>query len=247
MILSDEQMAVVQHGSGTGPTYEWVDLPVGPQPIPAWAKGLHINWLDQYENEPSYTVKVPKDFEPRDWPGKRYRIEGTRYLAESGDGRASCYYHSSALTLRPLKHRHRCLPVLPARPRRPDGRIMEGWYWPIQYWHEDVLCWATDQDRGFGGSNIAVPLEDGRIGVLRGPWHGPSPEGYLDCGTGRGACLISEELLLLLIARHHAHLRVARVTEHGRTRIQAVREDWDAPKAWVRERERAARKEAARG
>ena len=236
MILSDEQMAVVRHGTKQPPaTWEWVDLPVGPQPLPHWAKGLEIRWMDEYVNSPSFTLKTPKGFDMRNWPGKCYTKYGSRYLAESGDGRAMCYYHEGELALRPLPARYKFLTVYAnPPPRNKHGYIELDHYFPMHWSRAEVMCWATTQDRGFGGEHVGIQLEDGRKAVLRGPWHGPAPDGYQDCGsTGSGGILISEDVLILMVARFYPHCRVARITQGTRSRIEPVREDWEMPKAWV--------------
>jgi hypothetical protein len=110
------------------------------------------------------------------------------------------------------------------------------------------MAWATPQDHGFGGSVYVLQLDDGRQVALRGPWHGPTPPGYVDVGglgvrrpgvpkwQHSGAGCISEDVLCLLLARYQAHLRVARVTQGRRSWIEAVRPDWDRPKSvWLAE------------
>ena len=33
-------------------TFEWIDLPVGPHPLPEWLLGAAVRWLDGYANSP---------------------------------------------------------------------------------------------------------------------------------------------------------------------------------------------------
>lgn len=234
MILSDEQMSVVMHGLPQPErTWEWVELPVGPQPMPHWAKGLKVEWMDGYMNAPHFTLETPKNFDMGSWPGMTYRKYGSRYLSESGDGRARCYYHQGELALRPLRAKHKFLTVYANPvPRNKHGYIESDHYFPMHWSNMEVMCWATPQECGFGGENIGIRLDDGRPAVLRGPWHGPAPDGYLDCGsTGSGGILISEEVLIVMIARFYPHCRVARVRQGTRSHIEIVRPDWDEPKS----------------
>lgn len=240
MYVSDEQAAAAGYGRQAMPTFEWVDLPVGPQPLPDWAKGLRINWMDRYHCAPSYTVKT--DQRVALWPGMVYEKQGDRYLAKSDDGRARCYYHAGEPKLTELKQRQICYPVSPPdAPGTPYSK--SGKWWCSQgkpsgkLWQSTYVGWATYQDDGFGGDNIPVLLTDGRWVMLRGPWHGACPPGYAEVGTSRHEALtITQDLLCLLLARYQAHCRVARVTQGKRSWIEAVRPDWDKPKSvWLAE------------
>lgn len=241
--LSDEQMLVVQYATdGVEPTYEWVDLPVGPQPIPEWACGLTISWMDGYMNAPHFTVKTRRYV--GDWPNQRYRREGRRYMAESGDGRAHVWYHSGEPRMELIGFRRRSLTVLPPKPPGPYDKNREDWRYnngPQQWWRYEVPMLATPVQEGLGGASIYITMEDGTDIALRGPWVGASPPGYDHVGTSHGAMYISDDVLILLIARYYPHCRAARVTQYGRTSLQPVREDWDEPKAWVEARQRAER------
>ena len=46
MTLSAEQTRAIKYGDPNLGSYEWIDLPVGPQPLPDWCNGLHINWME---------------------------------------------------------------------------------------------------------------------------------------------------------------------------------------------------------
>jgi hypothetical protein len=245
VFASDEQNLAIRGGVGPA-SFEWLTPPEGPQPIPFWAKGLTVEWMDGYCNPPHYTVKTVEN--PRDWPRKVFTREGSRYLALSGDGRAECYYHSGEPKLCPLMRRVHSLVGMYAPGKLPgpsSWRFHAGKY----HWDEVYYALATPQQEGFGGDSYTLHLDDGRTVVLRGPWHGPSPAGYLDVGfscpskwpSGKPyrsllGGTISEEVLILLLARYQPHLRIARVTEGGRTHVEAVREDWDVPKNFRKEK-----------
>lgn len=242
MFASDEQARAIE-GVGRGLTWEWVDRPTDGA-VPDWARGVRVEWMEGYANPPHYTVLTRSD--PTDWT-KVFRREGSRYLAESGDGRAACYYHSGEPQLTKLTRRlHslvRCTPAgdgAAARklPRDP-WRYSRGTY----HWDEVYEAWATPQQEGFAGSTFWVDLDDGRRVALRGPWHGPSPRGYLDVAaewpSERGGTkwphrlgiTISEDALVQLLALYQAHMPVARVSNGRRTWVEAVRPDWDRPKS----------------
>ena len=252
MYLSNEQNAVVMHGTRpANRSYEWVDVPAGPQPLPDWVCGLHISWMEGYSNPPHYMLKVRG--EPWKWEHV-YAKDGDRYMSVAPDGhRAHILYHGGELVSTELTRRIRSLVPLPApipaEARR--GCDYRSWQFklgsgPWYYWDVPYTKLATYKDRGFGGEAYHIKLDDGREVVLRGPWHGATPPGWVDVGgrgTGRGGSsgmTITEDLLVLLIARYHAECRVARVTQYGHTEIQAVRGDWDEPKAWMEEKRRAA-------
>ena len=237
MILSDEQMRAVNHGYGPEPTYEWVDLPVGPQPLSFWAKGLHINFMVGYCNTPHYTIKATAEL--RSWPNKRFHKDGSRYMAVSDDGRAEVYYHDGPISMTPIR-----------RFRAADGTIRKfpkrfGSHWDDLEPGEwvDVPMLATTQQQGFGGSHYDLQMDDGTVVVLRGPWHGGAPSGFVECAyvftdrtfykrrkkrwardiarrpwwkeTATGGVFVTEDLFMRILARFAPECRCARVTESG--------------------------------
>ena len=219
---------------GTRDSYEWVDLPVGPQPIPAWAKGLKVEWLEGYGNPPGIRLKT--DCEAREWTGQVWSCEDGRYMAVHEDGRARCYYHHGAVGETTLN-------------RSEGGKL-------IPY-----VGLATSQSDGLAGSHVRVTMKDGahsgREIALRGPWCGATPAGYVDtayvnvadprCGypperhwtqrVGTAGLLITEDLFLRLLARFAPECRCARVTTLW-AKLEPVRGDWNEPKSWEMERRR---------
>lgn len=229
MILSDEQMRAVRHGENNPATWEWLDMPIGRQPLPEWVKGFDVYFMMRYCNRPHYTIKTSQRL--RDWPNKVFRKEGSRYMAESGDGRAEIYYHSGSISEVPLR-----------RFRAADGTLRQyrktlkegGWHDETGEWVE-VPILATTAQQGFGGAQIEVTLDDGRLVALRGPWHGGAPSGFIECATTHGGGLfITDELFMRLLARFCAEMRCARINDKYGTHLEAVRGDWDCPKAWLR-------------
>lgn len=256
MFLSDEQMHAVHHGlSAKEPTWEWVDLPVGPQPIPAWAKGFHVDFMMGYGNSPHYHLKTNTDL--RNWPDQRFRKEGARYMSTTDDGRAEVLYHDGQLSLTDIRMFRSTDGTLKQYRAGSCHADLEAGEWV------DLEMMATTKQSGFGGSHFHLTMEDGRVFVLRGPWHGSSPKGYMETGYidmtqerahhgwwakrawhargGRGGLFITDDLFMRLLARFAPECRCARINDQFGVHLQAVRGDWGEPKAWVVARERAAR------
>lgn len=226
MDLNDAQLQAV--GLRARPSaWQWAEVPTGPQPLPAWAKGLHIEWLDGYGNRPEYKLRADCDL--RQWPGQAWEKSGGYYHARHEDGRLQQLVHRGELRFQPAAFWDSA-----ARCRR------------------ETMRWQTPQDEGFGGHCFELQLTDGREAVLRGPWSGSSPAGYLPCSYiylrgwrpmpgrrwwqvgGLAGLYITEDLWLRLLAFYHPTYRAARVWPVGldgsRGRLEPVRPDMDAPK-----------------
>jgi hypothetical protein len=188
MFLSTEQTRAVMHGIDNKLSWQEIDRPAGPQPVPDWCKGVHVNWMEGYTNSPHVTLKVTENV--RDWPNKRFRKEGSYYRAYHPDGRVEQYAHSGAARLMTIKmfrsadgsirENRRCGPEWGAEEGLgfiyPDGQRhgME----PGEF--VDVERLATTAQEGFGGAHIHLVMEDGTDLVLRGPWHVGAPEGFAE-------------------------------------------------------------------
>lgn len=174
-----------------------VERPVGLQPIPAWCKGLHIDWGDRHDGAPEVRLKCYEDV--GEWPGKVWHDEGAgAYTARSEDGRVERHYHKGAIS------EHFAWTVLR------DGQIAPfGWQLSdpkggetreaaahraaesqIAFFRKlpnppssmeprvrSVL--ATTQQEGYAGRTFPIMLASGQELFLRGPWHGGGPEGTL--------------------------------------------------------------------
>lgn len=134
------------------PTYEWVDLPVGPQPIPSWIKGARVSWMDGYGNSPSLELlTTPR---PDLWEGKRWRRHpGDLYAAVSEDGRGAFLSASGEPRLEWLPEK---LPLaLPIT--NPVNPYMGSTFWGLK------RVWATPQSEGFAGRHFDIVIEDGAV------------------------------------------------------------------------------------
>lgn len=263
MMLSTEQTRAAMHGIANELTWHEIERPIGPQPIPAWCKGAHVDWHNGYANSPSIRLKVIGDV--REWEGKTFRQESSRYIAEHADGRAEQYAHNGPVALRPVRLF-----------RRPDGSLHRNirsgpeWYEP----RDGVTCWpphgyepgewidaerlATTQQGGFGGSTIWVTMIDGREIALRGPWHVGAPAGFAEVAYvdatdayyrrsshkrpwhdrgGRAGLYLREDVFVRILSRFLPHLPIASVTYGGCTTLEPFKAEWGEPKRLVYERQ----------
>lgn len=236
MRLSDEQMAAV-HGSEKSVVWRVIEMPVGRTEIPEWAKGLHIDWCSGVANAPRFLLKTDRNI--GEWEPQIYeKVGADMYLTESGDGRAKAHYHNGAVRLTKLRApRHS-----PYVKDRPEVEVM-----------------ATTKQNGYGGSRFWIKTREGDL-VLRGPWHGGPPPGYVEVtvidmtsqynkpnprrprpwyrnGGTFGTC-ISEELLVKLIARYQPHVEVIQIERAYGVRIEVKKAEWHAPKIVMYEEER---------
>lgn len=274
MFLSDEQSSVALFGlkRGAEPSWSQIELPAGPQPIPAWARDLSVYWADGYGNAPMFKLKTGEAL--RRWEGKRFNRIGDLFLAEAPDGRAEAYYQGGALTLTTVR-RFRTLDgklheYRPATGERitealeGGGTINHVPYDPGEWVEVERYC--TRQEQGFGGAHIDITMVDGTEVTLRGPWHGPCPQGFVELvyvntaephyaaynkvwrrwsdRGGTGGLLIRQELFTRIFARFLPHLHLAAVDMGRGPRFEPLKPEWREPKAWVLARERFARKQA---
>lgn len=234
--LSDEQMNIVTGAGISG----WEDqpLPTAREPLPEWCLGAHVDWGNGHCGAPRLILKVRGT--AYTWPGQRFVKEGHKmYIARHDDGRALVYYHDGALS----------------RVKLLDRRKPGGGYFQMVADCKEVEVLATTKQDGFGGAEYWLTMDDGSDLVLRGPWHGGAPAGYVEVslcdvtysfyrdrwsmgrpwylrGTG-GFLYIKEELFLRIVARHCAHARVARVGHSYGARLEVYRAEWEMPKAAI--------------
>lgn len=242
MNLSDKQMVIVTGRKNQG--WENIPLPTGRQALPDWCVGAHVNWRDGVANAPDITVKVRGNV--CDWPGKVWGKEGGgAYIARHIDGRCCVHYHKGGVSLVKIKdHRKKEFPV--------------------------VEVMATEQQDGYGGRNIWLDMSDGTEMVLRGPWHGGAPDGYVEvycadvtseyfnrerAGKERPwyqrsktyGLYIAEDLFMRIVATYLPHIMVAAVVKSYGRRLEPYRAEWGVLKDEIYnlEIERSRRKEPA--
>lgn len=120
---------------------------------------------------------------------------------------------------------------------------------------------VTTKQEGYGGRAFELTMEDGSTRILRGPWHGSPPPGYVDVTwvdmsrhqqdpTGYYAkkpwwarnavfgAVIAYDLLLRIVAKFTPHLRMALIHQPWGDSLQPYDVRWGAPKCIVEEIER---------
>ncbi|NEV75606.1 hypothetical protein DYI24_00745 [Rhodopseudomonas sp. BR0C11] len=221
-------------------SFEWIERPVGPQPIPKWCTGAVIDWIDGYSNAPAMKIKTSEN--PCQWPDKAWIYEGDGvWRAYSDDGRVEQHVHKGSLTWDDAKQAW----------LTPQQRGYAGRHFEIQ-----MKYGSTFEQHG---QRITF-TRDRRTVILRGPWHTGGPKGYIgvvfyDTSNPynerehfrprtrhwrpwhrRTLCfglMISVELWLRIIARYQPTVRVARCDYGSYRTLEPVREDWDEPKRWA--------------
>jgi hypothetical protein len=209
-----------------GLSFGWVDLPVGPQPLPEWLLGAEVRWNDGYANAPDLILKADRDL--RSWDGQSFVREGQRLVARHPDGRVHQWgFQGEFRETEQIRH--------------------------VGGWPEKFTIPATPQSEGCGGWAVDCLMADGpyagRLVRIRGPWGIGQPDGYNDVSyrvrkpaiiagaashqyeIGLGGLGISHDLFLRAVARFLPHCRVARISRPGwRDRLEIADGFWDEPK-----------------
>ena len=238
--LSDQQMAIVE-GHGIDGWIE-VELPTGRQPLPDWVQGAHVDWHNGYCNSPDFRLKTRGQV--YGWEGQRWSKEGQKtYITRHPDGRCQVHYHGGSISMVEL-HDQRLADESVKLKDLPKINVR-----------------ATEQQQGYAGAHIWITMTDGETLVLRGPWHGGAPAGYVEVYTvdmdskynandrwnlarpwhkrsSTYGLYITEDLFLRIIARFCPHIRVARVNHSYGNRLNAYRAEWGMPKEFIYEIER---------
>jgi hypothetical protein len=215
-------------------TWREIERPVGPQPLPAWLKGVHIDWNDKYSNSPDVTLKATESVSG--WPDQRWSTQGGYYRAHHVDGRMRQHYHDGALR-----------PTMIRMFKAEDGSLHQ--YRDLRQPGEwiEVEMVATSEQRGYGGAHYHLTMLDGSKVVLRGPWSVGAPAGfvgvaYVNIAETRylrspwqrsmaiGGLFISHGLYIRALSRFQPHLRLARITRDDRVFIEPMKPEWDEPK-----------------
>lgn len=229
--------------------YEWVELPVGPQPLPDWCKGVAVGWSEGYGNIPGICLKTNTD--AREWKDKRFVFEdGAYYRAYSGDGRLEQHCHSGQLSWQNDRQAWVSTPSegYGGAPwkimMRPYLRVERAGKKKFNIFDREWVEWKDTYFFQPGRDKV----------ILVGSWHVGAPAGYIEVSyvdtsqhdiyrhrrwsdrTARAGLYITEDLWLRLIARFQPHLRVARCFYGWNAPegiLEPVREMWTQPKAWT--------------
>lgn len=227
MNFSTEQAATIL---SPGNREEWwapVPLQENAEP-PAWVKDVDTQYLVGPAAK-KYSNRPGFVFLLKDSPWEEFfESRDGYYIAQSGDGRAVCHYHG---------------PLSQVMLTRSHNRGEE-------------LTWATQQDDGYAGRWFEVKMKDGREVVLRGPWHGGPPPGYVDItyhkwpepyrlsngvpgekawrrSPGYFGIYLSEDVIIQSVSHFLPHLRLARVQRYYTFGLEPYL-DGEAPKGMTR-------------
>lgn len=194
-VLSDQQMAAVMHPKSSR-GFEPIALVAGPRALPDWVSGAAINWMEGFGNAPELWVRCRRDPLKASNTAKLYRFTPPdAYIAEQ-DGVASVHYHSGRVTIQKFTRFLRWtsgawnndLPSLL------DGEhdFERDFYGNLSTpkmggaEHEIYTMLATTQQQGYAGRgfNVMMHPDDPHFGgqeiMLRGPWHGGAPDGFVE-------------------------------------------------------------------
>lgn len=210
-MLSDEQMAAV-HAGEKDAGWTPFDLPTGRQDIPAWCIGLAVNWYYGYGNSPTVTLKVRGDAHKwqEGWSkegSKTYitRSKDGRAKVYYHDGPVASRWAWRVFKADGKPHTYKWQVVdsgksgettEQAARRQGEEKLME----ITQFFSEHPTMVASErvalplrldvremrfssEQGGFGGDHYEMTMVDGTQLILRGPWHGGAPAGYVEVHT----------------------------------------------------------------
>ncbi|KVL59297.1 hypothetical protein WT01_15830 [Burkholderia cepacia] len=259
-------------------------------------RGAHVRWWNGASNAPDVKLKVSGnvlDWAGKTWA----KEGNAMHIARSDDGRAAVLYHRGAITRMAAWRVFANGSPFTIEWTVPQSRLGgESWEDAARREGEKHLAYiqsfdsdmpaaygkvirradchlivkvldVTERQEGFGGSGYLLSMTDGSERLLRGPWHGGAPAGYVEVTAvdtskspdkwearrawhrrgGYAGLYITEDLFLRIMARHCAHVPIARVQRTYGTRLEPFRVEWGVPKSEIieLERGRAERKEPA--
>lgn len=252
MDLSTAQIDAAIGGSKVK-SWEPVDLPTGRQVLPEWVGKAHVDWMLGWCSPPLFALDHTG---ASSWPNQRWeRDKPGRFITKHPDGRASCLYHRGAMKSgyawnlrrangREFMHKWQLALSMDEADKAGMTQLLR-----VEASHRDNPSWApmytdgpcgaltldvrqaliSDEQDGFGGSHYMLPMVDGTSILLRGPWHGAVPEGYVEPHSN-GMLLLSEDLFLRIVADRTPHVGVARVDYGYRQALEVYDLAWGCPK-----------------
>lgn len=210
------------------PSWEEVELPVGPQDLPPWLRDVRVDWNDGYCNRPSLLLKV--DRHVTSWPNKVWVNEGRCFTATSEDGLLCQVWSTGPLRREEINGKETLI--------TPPSEGCGGSLMPITL-ADGTECtvrgpWYHGAPAGYNEfAFVDVSKIDERHVAprFRRPWWRH---------TAFGGSFISDDLFLRAMAKHQAGVRVARVHrfKDSPARLEPIHRDWETPKHWVYEAER---------
>lgn len=230
-----------------GTTFERIEQKAGPRDLPAWARDAHIHWYDGYGNRPHLKVRCKTDplaFSKSGNPAWEQLPKGC-WLAEQ-DGVAAVHYHEGVVRETEFERHVRWI----EKPSQSNN-------WKGEAEVEKYTMLATTKQDGYAGRSFDITLKDGRDVRLRGPWHGRSPEGFMEISYdldesilrnagkvnrwwrpwhqhgGYFGLYIRPQLVLDIFATFLPHIAWCSVFEpDNRFRFEPLRPETGMPKGW---------------
>ncbi len=216
-------------------TFEWVEPPADPKPLPEWLLGAYVRWNDGFVNSPELWLQADRDL--RSWEGQSFVRERQSLVARHPDGRVHLWGFQGEFSET-------------EQTRYVDGKA------------EKFTIPATPPSEGCGGWPVDCLMADGpyagRLVRIRGPWGIGQPAGYVDAHyvvrtpaivagaqsyqeqIGLAGLGITGDLCLRVVAKFLPDCRVARVSRLGwLDRLEVVKREWDAPKTVLNDRKAA--------
>ena len=181
MTVSDQQEKAISFGLRRGEKW-WrpISIPTGPQELPAWAKGAHVDFRDGWGNFPEIQLRL--GYDPLEvngaWASKPEDIKPVWHRPKPGvyvavcEGLASVHYHNGQVGHHIRQQGYE---------RRGDGSV--DFNRPIMA-PSKVLC--TTKQEGYAGRSFFIRMAEdevfwpGQLIELRGPWHGEAPAGFIE-------------------------------------------------------------------
>ena len=230
-------------------TIEAIELPAGPRDLPDWARDAHINWMEPYSNRPALKVRCRTDPLAFSNAGNPVweKVGKDCWIAER-DGVAAVHYHGGQVREVEFQ-RHLGWLEKPGPENKFKGVAKT----------EAYTMLATPQSEGYAGRHFDVTLKDGQTVRLRGPWHGPSPAGFVEISFdtdeaiakyggrpgsrwwrpwhqrgGYFGLYIRPELLLDIFATFLPHVSWCWTWDKkGRLGLEPLRPETGLPKGWM--------------
>jgi hypothetical protein len=247
MIASKDQTLAIRHGLEGAPNWVEIERPVGPQDLPAWVKGLHIDWMMGWANSPRVKFKCATQPMPKDvlWE----QGENGRWFREH-EGVMQQHWHSGALSNKddngkPLPEGHwqttkqNGYAGATFTIKLKDGRTVHlrgPWFGgsPAGYSELTVVDMSDPYHLVKQGKvKYEIIPDSGRfihINVKAKAWWK---------NGGNFGCYVSDGILIKAIAKYYPHVRIALdLREKRGDAIEPFLDEWDMPKRQYQDQQR---------
>lgn len=206
------------------PSFVMIERPTGPQPLPDWLLGAHINWMDEWGNAPRITLKTTP--EVGRWERVYQRI-GNHYRSTAKDGRMHELFHNGPVAVRDLgKGRYaRCT-------TKQEGFGGNEYCLKMADGQETILRgpWAGGPPEGWGEAAYVDLGSSWRHSVKPSSRHWRPWFQWTACA----GLFFSNDLLVRALSRFCPHIELALVSRYstGAAHIEPLKPEWSEPKNW---------------